>query len=243
MLSRPEELQALRELASERFLRNNGMELPVDNIALTAGSMQAISLICQAYIRPGDTILVEEYCYVGSLNCFRKYEANMIGVKIDDQGMNIDDLELKLDELKRQGIKPKFVYVIASNQNPTGTMMPESRRRRLVEVAKAHDVLVAPADAPQHAAHLPHHVIVEPGRAARGPEPAVLGDAAKPELILQVLQEPRPQFLRARRPEADRVGDAVGDRDPVVRAARRQVEQVAGLQRPFARRPEAAQYP
>jgi 2-aminoadipate transaminase len=136
----------LRELASERFLRNNGMELPVDNIALTGGSMQAISLICQAHLRPGDTILVEEYCYVGSLNCFRKYEANMVGVKIDDQGMNIDDLELKLNELKRQGIKPKFVYVIASNQNPTGTMMPEHRRRRLVEVAKAHDVLVVDDD-------------------------------------------------------------------------------------------------
>ncbi|HLF77607.1 MAG TPA: PLP-dependent aminotransferase family protein [Dehalococcoidia bacterium] len=136
----------LRELASERFRKNNGMELPVDNIALTAGSMQAISLICQAFLKPGDTILVEEYCYVGSLNCFRKFEANMVGVKIDNDGMNIDDLEAKLADLTARGIKPKFVYVIASNQNPTGTMMPESRRRRLVDVAKKYDVLVVDDD-------------------------------------------------------------------------------------------------
>jgi 2-aminoadipate transaminase len=97
-------------------------------------------------LEPGDTILVEEYCYVGSLNCFRKFKANMVGVKIDDNGMDVDDLEVKLNEVIARGIKPKFIYVIASNQNPTGTMMPASRRRRLVEIAKQHDVLVVDDD-------------------------------------------------------------------------------------------------
>ena len=136
----------LRELAAERYKKNNGIQLPVENIALTAGSMQAISLICQAFIQPGDTIMVEEYCYVGSLNCFRKFQANMVGVKVDDDGMNIDDLEVKLKDLLARGIKPKFIYVIASNQNPTGTMMPESRRQRLVDIAKEHDVLIVDDD-------------------------------------------------------------------------------------------------
>jgi 2-aminoadipate transaminase len=136
----------LREIAAERYKKNNSQDLPLENIALTNGSMQAISLVCQAYLQPGDTIVVEEYCYVGSLNCFRKFQVNMAGVKVDDDGMDTDDLEVKLRELDAKGIKPKFIYSIATNQNPTGTMMPEPRRRRLVELAKQYDIPVVDDD-------------------------------------------------------------------------------------------------
>jgi 2-aminoadipate transaminase len=136
----------LREIAAERFEKNNGVALPVDRIALTTGSMQAISLICQTFLQPGDTIITEEYSYSGSLGCFRKYQANMVGVAVDDEGMDMDALEDTLKNLARRGDKPKFIYTIATNQNPTGTMMPESRRRRLLELANAHEVPVVEDD-------------------------------------------------------------------------------------------------
>ena len=63
--------QPLREIAAERFKKNNGIALPVENIALSTGSMQAISLVCQTYLQPGDTILTEQFSYSGSLTCFQ----------------------------------------------------------------------------------------------------------------------------------------------------------------------------
>jgi 2-aminoadipate transaminase len=140
----------LRQLAAERFRNSNGSDLPLDNITLTTGSMQAISLVCQTYLQPGDTIIVEDFCYVGSLNCFRKYQANIVGIPVDvdgeDDGMNMEALEAKMAELKAQGIKPKFIYTIATNQNPTGTMMSESKRRRLLEIATEYDIPVIDDD-------------------------------------------------------------------------------------------------
>ena len=136
----------LREVAAERFKKNNGVDLPLDEIALTTGSMQAISLVCQAFLQPGDTIVLEEYCYVGSLNCFRKFGVNLAGVPVDDEGMDVDAMEATLKDLAQRGTKPKFIYTIATNQNPTGTMMPESPRRRLIEVARAFDVPVVEDD-------------------------------------------------------------------------------------------------
>lgn len=136
----------LREIAAERFRKNNGVELPVDGIALTTGSMQAISLLCQTFIQPGDTIITEEYSYSGSLGCFRKYGANIVGVAVDEDGMNMDALEETLNNLARRGDRPKFIYTIATNQNPTGTMMPLSRRRRLLELANMHEIPVVEDD-------------------------------------------------------------------------------------------------
>src|SRR5262245_10389616 len=87
---------ALREIAAERFQKNNGAPLPIENIALSTGSMQAISLTCQALLKPGDTILTEEFSYSGSLTCFRKFQANIVGVSVDNDGMNMDALEAAL---------------------------------------------------------------------------------------------------------------------------------------------------
>ncbi len=136
----------LREVAAERFKKNNHVELPLQSIALATGSMQAISLVCQAFLQPLDTIVVEEYCYVGSLSCFRKYQANIVGVPVDQDGMDVEALAETLQDLARRGVKPKFIYTIATNQNPTGTMMPEARRRRLLEVANAHQIPVIDDD-------------------------------------------------------------------------------------------------
>ncbi|MCS6863243.1 MAG: PLP-dependent aminotransferase family protein, partial [Abditibacteriales bacterium] len=94
----------------------------------------------------GDTIITEEYSYAGSLGCFRKYGANIVGIPVDEDGMDTDALEETLKNLARRGDKPKFIYTIATNQNPTGTMMSLSRRRHLLKLANAHGVPVVEDD-------------------------------------------------------------------------------------------------
>src|SRR5690606_18438456 len=74
----------LREIGARRFKKNNGVDLPVENIALTTGSMQAISLCCQAFLKPGDTIITEEFSYSGSIACFKKYGVHMAGIPVND---------------------------------------------------------------------------------------------------------------------------------------------------------------
>ncbi len=136
----------LREIGAVRFAKNHGRDMSIDNMALTTGSMQAISLTCQAFLQPGDTIITEEFSYSGSINCFRKYEANMVGIPVDDEGMNTDALEETLKDLDSKGTLPKFVYSIGTNQNPTGTMMPVQRREKLLQLTQRYGIPVLDDD-------------------------------------------------------------------------------------------------
>jgi 2-aminoadipate transaminase len=136
----------LREIGAARFAKNNGVVMPIENMALTTGSMQAISLCCQAFLQPGDTIITEEFSYSGSINCFRKFGVTMAGIPVDDDGMNIDALEETLRDLDRKGTLPKFVYSIGTNQNPTGTMLPVAKREKLLQATQRYGVPVIDDD-------------------------------------------------------------------------------------------------
>ncbi|MGH2371134.1 MAG: PLP-dependent aminotransferase family protein, partial [Chloroflexota bacterium] len=136
----------LREIAAQRFRRNHGMDVDAEDVALTTGSMQAIILATQAFVRPDDTVVVEEFCYSGTLGVLRQFGARIQGVPLDEQGMRIDALEATLDRLEREGRKVGFVYTIATHQNPSGTILPPERRRALLDVCKRRGVLIVEDD-------------------------------------------------------------------------------------------------
>ena len=136
----------LREIAQLRFERNHQLRVPLEELALTTGSMQAIILATQAFSRPGDTVLVEEFCYSGTLGVLRQYGCRLEGVPLDEHGMRLDALELALDRLTREGRKVAFLYTIPTHQNPTGTIMPDERRRDLVALCKRRGVLIVEDD-------------------------------------------------------------------------------------------------
>jgi len=136
----------LREAMVERFRKKDGVALPIDRFALTCGSMQAINLVTQTFVQPGDTVITEEYTYSGTLGCLRKYGARLVGIPTDQDGMDVDTLAETLSELRAQNVKPKFIYTIASNQNPTGTNMSVPRRERLIALAREHGVLIVEDD-------------------------------------------------------------------------------------------------
>ncbi|MFQ6041612.1 MAG: PLP-dependent aminotransferase family protein [Candidatus Poribacteria bacterium] len=137
----------LREVASSRFEHREGAPLPVDNIAITSGSMQSLSLIMRTFVQPGDTVLTEELCYSGTLGLLRHLKANIVGVMLDEvDGMDMDALEASLKELARRDVKPKLIYTTANHQNPTGAILALPRRKRMVELAKEYGVMIVEDD-------------------------------------------------------------------------------------------------
>jgi len=118
------------------------MSVDTDDILVTTGGQQVLDLVTKTLIDPGDTIVAEGPSYPGALNAFQAYQANVVQVDMDSEGMRVDLLEETLDRLERDGRRPKFIYTVPSFQNPGGVTLSLPRRKRLVEVARERELLV-----------------------------------------------------------------------------------------------------
>lgn len=133
----------LRKLMAERFERREGAKLQVDRVALTTGSMQSVTLMVQALVKEkGAPVVLEEYSYSGTLSAYRKEGVELVGIPLDEEGMKIDALETRVKALCDDGRPPAFIYTLPTFQNPTGSVMPLSRRKELLEVAARYQVPV-----------------------------------------------------------------------------------------------------
>jgi len=140
-----EGIRGFREVLASRCAKD-GMDATSENVIITTGSQQGLDMIGRVFLDPGDTIIVELPTYLGAINAFRAYEVNFEGVPLDEEGMKTDLLEEKIEELKKKGITPKFIYVVPTFQNPAGVVMSESRRRKLIDIANEHDLIVIEDD-------------------------------------------------------------------------------------------------
>lgn len=136
----------LREILAERALKEGINNVTPDNIVITSGSQQALDTVGKIFLNPGDIPLVGLPTYLGGINAFRSYEANLIGIPLDKEGMIIDALEEKIKELMKDNLTPKFIYVVPTFQNPAGVVMPESRRKKLIDVANQYDLVIVEDD-------------------------------------------------------------------------------------------------
>ncbi|MDQ4048935.1 MAG: PLP-dependent aminotransferase family protein [Actinomycetota bacterium] len=119
-----------------------GMRVDLDDLIVTTGGQQVIDLVTKTLIDPGDVIIAEGPTYPGAVPAFHAYQANVVQIDMDADGMRVDLLEETLDRLERDGRRPKFIYTVPSFQNPAGVTMSLPRRRRLVEVASERELLV-----------------------------------------------------------------------------------------------------
>ena len=119
-----------------------GMLPDPEDVIVTTGGQQAIDLICKALVDPGDAVICEAPTYPGAIPVFCSYQAETIQIECDADGMRIDELEAALERLDDEGRRPKFVYSVPTFQNPAGVTMSLERRRRLVELARARELLV-----------------------------------------------------------------------------------------------------
>ncbi|HEV3070189.1 MAG TPA: PLP-dependent aminotransferase family protein [Solirubrobacteraceae bacterium] len=113
-----------------------------EDLIVTTGGQQVIDLVCKTLIDPGDVIVAEAPTYPGAVPTFSAYQAQVVQIEMDSEGMPIDELEAMLDSLQAQGRRPKFIYTIPNFHNPAGVTMSLARRRRLVQVARERELLV-----------------------------------------------------------------------------------------------------
>ncbi len=119
-----------------------GMQVDTDDLIVTTGGQQAIDLIAKTLVDPGDPVICEAPTYPGAVPVFCSYEAEVIQIETDEAGMRIELLEQTLERLAAEGRRPKFIYSVPTFQNPAGVTLSGDRRRRLVELAREHEVLV-----------------------------------------------------------------------------------------------------
>ena len=131
----------LRQLMAERESQREGVPVDPEMIALMNGSMQAVTLAGQALMQaPGDIVITEEYTYSGTISAYKGIGLTMVGVAMDEQGMRMDALADTLQKLQRSDQKVRFIYTLTTYQNPTGTCMPLSRKKQLLEIADRYQL-------------------------------------------------------------------------------------------------------
>lgn len=138
-------LTELRERIAERAIKD-GVETSADEVIIMSGSQQALDTVGKVFLNPGDYAICGLPTYLGGINAFRSYEANLQGIPLDIDGMITDVLEDKIKDFLKSEITPKFIYTVPTFQNPAGVIMSESRRKKLIDIANNYDLVIIEDD-------------------------------------------------------------------------------------------------
>ncbi len=119
-----------------------GIKANPDDVLVTTGSQQALDLISRIFIDPGDVVLVEAPSYVGALGTFAQYEASVVHVEMDQNGLIPESLRQAIRTLRYQGRRIKFLYLIPNYQNPAGVLLPADRRSEILDICRAEKIFI-----------------------------------------------------------------------------------------------------
>ena len=138
--SGPQGYRPLREFLAGKLKGDAAINCTADDILITSGSLQALDLINATLLARGDTVIIEEDCYQGTINRLTRLGVTPVGIPLDKDGMRMDALSNALADLKRKGVRPKYIYTIPTVQNPTATILPIERRKQMLELASEYGV-------------------------------------------------------------------------------------------------------
>jgi 2-aminoadipate transaminase len=127
----------LREFLAPKLKRTAGITCDADEILITSGSLQALDLVNGILLARGDTVIIEQATYQGSLTRLQRLGVEAVGIPLDGEGMRMDALAAALDGFKRRGVRPKYIYTIPT---VTGTILSEARRREMLRLVMAYGV-------------------------------------------------------------------------------------------------------
>jgi DNA-binding transcriptional MocR family regulator len=119
-----------------------GIKAHPDDVIITTGSQQALDLISRIFINPGDVVLVEAPSYVGALGTFKQYEAKVVHVAMDDNGMVPEALRAAIATVRKSGQEIKFLYLIPNYQNPAGVLLSAERRTEILEICASEKIFI-----------------------------------------------------------------------------------------------------
>lgn len=134
-------LEALIEILATRSITTS-----IETLLVTTGSQQGLDLVARVLLDPGDVALVELPAYTGAITAFRNMQAELVGVKQQGDGIDLEDLAAVLHRLRSAGRRVRFLYVVPNFQNPTGLLMAPAKRRQLLEWAARENMLIVEDD-------------------------------------------------------------------------------------------------
>jgi 2-aminoadipate transaminase len=135
LASGPLGYRPLREFLARKLERTAGVRCDADEILVASGSLQALDLVNGILLSRGDSVIVEQATYQGALTRLQRLGVEAVGIPLDGDGMRMDALAAALDVLKRRGARPKYIYTVPTVQNPTGTILSETRRHEMLRIA------------------------------------------------------------------------------------------------------------
>ena len=128
----------LRETVKKYMSEKHNIVSEDDDIIITSGAQQVIDLATKVLVNEDDVVISESPSFIGALNTFRSYKGRLVGVEVEDDGMNMEMLE----EILKKESRAKFIYTIPNFQNPSGITMSWEKRQKLYELAQKYDVLI-----------------------------------------------------------------------------------------------------
>ena len=134
--------EPLRENVKSWLKRVDNIGSEDDSIIITSGGTQVMDLTARILTSKGDTVICEEPSFIGSLNCFRSHGCSLVGVEIDDDGMNME----KLEKAIKENPDARFIYTIPNFQNPGGTTLSLEKRKRMYQLAKENSLIILEDD-------------------------------------------------------------------------------------------------
>ncbi|MDH6425410.1 2-aminoadipate transaminase [Aurantimicrobium minutum] len=134
-------VHALREQILE-IMALEGISASVDDVVVTTGSQQALDLVTKLFIDPGDVILAEAPSYVGAIGVFRSYQADVVHVLMDENGLIPEKLREAIADVKASGRTIKFLYTIPNFHNPAGVTLSAERRPEILEICQSNGILI-----------------------------------------------------------------------------------------------------
>ena len=140
LASGPQGYRPLREFLTKKLKRDAEIDCAADDILIVSGSLQALDLVNASLLARGDTVIIEQDTYQGALNRLTRLGVNVVGIPLDQDGLRVDVLAKTLADLKAKGVTPKYIYTIPTVQNPTATIMPETRRHELLKLSQQYGV-------------------------------------------------------------------------------------------------------
>ena len=188
-------LAGTRDALAARLETLQGARPADDELLVTSGGIEALELVAKSFLDPGDTVVVEGPTYVGAIMAFRSFQADVVAVPLDEDGLDVEALAAEL----AGGLRPKLLYTIPDHQNPAGVTLAAGRRAALVELARRYGFLVVEdvayrelgfdGTAPESLWSIGPDVVVQAGTTSKTFFPGVrLGWAAGPaEVVAQLV--------------------------------------------------------
>lgn len=124
------------------WFSEDGLHYEMDQLIITSASQQGLDLVAKTFVDPGDAVFMSLPTYLGAIQAFRALEAQLVGIPLLDDGMDLDLFEEAIARARKTGHRPKLIYVVPDFQNPSGITWSLGKRKRLLEIASREGLLV-----------------------------------------------------------------------------------------------------